>query len=147
MIVECQTCNKKLNISDNLIPSEGRLVQCGFCNSKWHQKPLNESKEKIVAPFSVSKKIKIKQKKRDIEEQIYIPKSKKLHTGEKNKKNIGFLSYLFVFIISILALFLVLETFKNQIINYWPEFDNYFNYIYETLNNIFILIKDLFKSY
>ena len=45
------------------------------------------------------------------------------------------------------ALFLILETFKNQIINIFPNFENYIIYVYETLDNILILIKDLFKSY
>ena len=37
MIIECQNCNKKFDLEDKLIPLKGRLVQCGFCHSQWHQ--------------------------------------------------------------------------------------------------------------
>ena len=62
-------------------------------------------------------------------------------------KNIGFFSYIFIFLISIIAFFLIVETFEYQINNIFPNFENYIIYVYETLNNILILIKDLFKSY
>jgi len=62
-------------------------------------------------------------------------------------KNIGFFSYIFIFLISIIAFFLIVETFEYQINNIFPNFGNYIIYVYETLNNILILIKDLFKSY
>ena len=55
---------------------------------------------------------------------------------------------LVVFIlISIIAFFLIAETFEYQINDIFPNFGNYIIYVYETLNNILILIKDLFKSY
>ena len=38
MIISCEKCNKKFNIQDNLIPNEGRLLQCGSCNHKWFYK-------------------------------------------------------------------------------------------------------------
>ena len=43
MIVNCKNCNKKFEIDDQLIPKKGRLVQCGFCGSKWHQLPQLET--------------------------------------------------------------------------------------------------------
>ncbi len=38
MIVTCEKCSKKFNIDDNLIPDEGRELQCGSCNYKWFYK-------------------------------------------------------------------------------------------------------------
>ena len=35
MIIDCPCCEKKFEIDQNLIPEEGRLLQCGFCNEKW----------------------------------------------------------------------------------------------------------------
>ena len=35
MIIECINCNKKFNIDSNLIPENGRLLQCNGCNHKW----------------------------------------------------------------------------------------------------------------
>ena len=35
MIIDCPDCNKKFDIDQNLIPTKGRLLQCGSCNYKW----------------------------------------------------------------------------------------------------------------
>ena len=39
MIISCEKCNKKFELSDELIPDEGRLLQCGSCAYKWHYVP------------------------------------------------------------------------------------------------------------
>ena len=36
MIITCPNCNKKFEIDSSLIPENGRLLQCGSCNHKWH---------------------------------------------------------------------------------------------------------------
>jgi len=36
MIISCTNCKKKFNIDEKLIPEDGRLLQCGSCNHKWH---------------------------------------------------------------------------------------------------------------
>ena len=38
MIISCEKCTKKFNIRDELIPENGRLLQCGNCNHKWFYK-------------------------------------------------------------------------------------------------------------
>ena len=152
MILECQNCNKKFNVNDTLIPSKGRLVQCGFCHSKWHQLPKiteNLVEKKVIDKVDVSKdetkiqpvNYKKKVKNLDRIETKTSPKQK------KKIKNIGLFSYISIFLISIIALFLIAETFLSQLNNIFPGFENYIIYVYETLNNILILIKDLFKSY
>ena len=35
MIIECPECNKKFQIDKNLIPTNGRTLQCGSCDHKW----------------------------------------------------------------------------------------------------------------
>ena len=35
MIIACQNCNKKFDVDQNLIPEEGRLIQCSSCDHKW----------------------------------------------------------------------------------------------------------------
>ena len=146
MIIECQNCNKKFDLEDKLIPLKGRLVQCGFCHSQWHQLPniiTSSLKKKVIDKVDISKdevKEKPKKKKKKI-------KSKDPNKQDFKKKNIGFFSYIFIFLISIIAFFLIAETFEHQINNIFPNFGNYIIYVYETLNNILILIKDLFKSY
>ena len=146
MIIECQNCNKKFDLEDKLIPLKGRLVQCGFCHSQWHQLPnivVSSRKEKVVDKIDISK---------DEAKEQSINKNKKIRSKVRDKqkfknKNIGFFSYIFIFLISIIAFFLIAETFEYQINNIFPNFGNYIIYVYETLNNILILIKDLFKSY
>jgi predicted Zn finger-like uncharacterized protein len=149
MIIDCQNCNKKFEINDQMIPVNGRLVQCGFCNSQWHQLPqINTSQLEVI-----DKKVKLDKLNKVAKKRINVQKkeinlTKTISTKTKTKtKSIGFLSLIIIVLISTIAIFLVIETFKIQIINFWPQADIYINHVYETLENIFILIKDLFKSY
>jgi predicted Zn finger-like uncharacterized protein len=66
---------------------------------------------------------------------------------EKQNNGMGIFSFLMVSVISVAAIILLLDTFKHQLISLFPNLDNYLVYIFETLNNIYIIIKDLFNSY
>ena len=66
---------------------------------------------------------------------------------EKQNNGMGIFSFLMVSVISVAAIILLLDTFKHQLISVFPNLDNYLVYIFETLNNIYIIIKDLFNSY
>ena len=48
MIIECINCSKKFDVNSELIPSEGRTIQCGSCNHVWFfsQSQLNQTKTK-----------------------------------------------------------------------------------------------------
>ena len=65
----------------------------------------------------------------------------------QSKKSVGIFSSLIVLIMFVVAIILLLDTFKNQIIPFWPTLDNYLTYIFETSNNIYIITKDLFNNY
>ena len=67
--------------------------------------------------------------------------------SETPKKSMGVFSFLIVFIMFIAAIILLLDTFKNLIVPFWPKLDDYLIYIFETLNNIYIIIKDIFNNY
>ena len=41
MIIECESCSKKFVVKDSDIPTEGRMVQCGYCSVTWHQMPTS----------------------------------------------------------------------------------------------------------
>ena len=43
MIIECINCSKKFDVDSNLIPSEGRTIQCGSCNHVWFFKKSDEN--------------------------------------------------------------------------------------------------------
>ena len=83
-----------------------------------------------------------------------VNKSKKINqTAEpadqyqENEKGMGIFSFLTVFIFFIAAVILALDTFKHLLIPFFPDLDNYLLYIFETLNNIYIIIKDLINNY
>ena len=63
---------------------------------------------------------------------------------QETEKGMGIFSFLIVLIIAVAAIILALDTFKHQLIPFFPNLDNYLLYIFETLNNIYIIIKDLF---
>ena len=56
MIISCEKCDKKFELSDELIPVEGRLLQCGSCSYKWHYTPTKT----IKLVNEICKKYKIK---------------------------------------------------------------------------------------
>ena len=66
---------------------------------------------------------------------------------EIEKKGMGLFSFLIVFIMFFAAIILGLDTFKSQLIPIFPDLENYLVYIFETINNIYIIIKDLFNKY
>ena len=49
MIITCNNCNKKFDIDSNLIPDNGRLLQCASCDHKWFFK--KEVLENDVIPI------------------------------------------------------------------------------------------------
>ena len=52
MIIQCENCSRKFEVTDSDIPQEGRTVQCGYCSTAWHQMPVS-------APVKTVKKLKI----------------------------------------------------------------------------------------
>ena len=41
MIIQCESCSRKFVVKDSDIPTEGRMVQCGYCSVTWHQMPAS----------------------------------------------------------------------------------------------------------
>ena len=75
--------------------------------------------------------------------------SMSIAASEKDEKNqgIGFLTSVFIILIGAISAIGVLQTFKNELVVYWPELEFYLEYVYETLGNIRIILRDLFYSY
>ena len=48
MIIQCINCNKKFNVDADLIPKQGRQIQCGSCKHIWHFKIESSSKEPLT---------------------------------------------------------------------------------------------------
>jgi len=154
MIISCEKCNKKFELADNLIPSTGRLLQCGSCLYQWHYTPeskielVNEVKDNVKTSDQVKKTLQKPIKKR-IEKRRTIA-NQNIHQSyseeSKTKEGkIGFFSFLLVTIISLVSLVILLDTFKHQLSSIIPNIDFYLVSLYDTLKDIFLFFTDLLK--
>ena len=145
MIISCEACNKKFEIDSNLIPSEGRTLQCGSCNHKWFFKKKVEKKKKII----LEKPEEYIEKKLPEDTEELINEAEKAISKKNNirskKKTISILSFLIVFVITLTAIIILADTFKNTIKIFIPRFDIILDNLYETLKDIILFFKDLFK--
>ena len=162
MIISCNSCNKKFSIDPSLIPDEGRELQCGSCDHIWFFKieeeksiPLTLSKDlenkevELKLSKNVEKKVEDKKivaaKKPEEKEKKDIYKAKPQETNlEKENTSSKFLSYLVVFIISSIALIILLDTLKKPLINVFPDIEIILFTLFETLKDIKLFIKDLY---
>ena len=152
MIIKCEQCNKKFEIESTLIPEKGRLLQCSSCTHQWfYKKDILEETEVVI------KKQDIKNKKNEppVEEINNIKVFEDLAPSKKKKrkhsyksiqtenKKISFLNVILVFIISIIALIVLLDTFKSPISLMIPNIEFILESLYETLKDILLFIQDL----
>ena len=162
MIITCPNCNKQFQIDNSIIPDEGRDLQCGSCNHVWFYKPENESEAPLTLNENISENkidpaIEINdknlefsknlQKEKIIEPEIKNKKAKeitnKVKKLENENKGSKFFSYLVVFIISIVALIILLDTLKTPLINVFPGLEIVLFNLFETLQDIKLFIIDL----
>ena len=162
MIIECPCKKKKFNIDINLIPAEGRNLQCGSCDRIWFYKKEdlilepqqinediatkeNEESESSNDDKSNDQKIKqsIKENKKLKSELSAIKKTESKTELDKQTQNSKFFSYLIVFIISLGALIILLDTLKSPLINIFPGLEVLLFNLYETLKDIKLFIIDL----
>ena len=167
MIITCSNCSKKFDVDSTLIPEKGRLVQCHGCQHKWFFKnqiidklnptlkistltdeqktykkemSLTEMESvRIIEPedivkkdFSAIKKNKIKDNSND-----------EAGKTSKNKKIYNIHGIIIVFIISFIALILVLDTFQKPIGNIVPNIEFLLYNLYITLNDVMLFFRDL----
>ena len=164
MIITCPNCNKKFKIDNSLIPDEGRDLQCGSCNHVWLYKikeenskilelkeeidindiktKVDNNNEEIVENKNPLTKIETELNNQKKEKNIEKQKEIKI---SKNTENTGnkFFSYLIVFIISFVALIILLDTLKNPLINVFPGLEIILFNLFETLQDIKLFIIDL----
>ena len=146
MIITCPNCNKQFKIDNSLIPDEGRDLQCGSCNHIWFyniQEKNNEVLELKQEIISEDIETKVENKEDKIEEKNS-EKQKKTTTLKKTEnKGSKFFSYLIVFIISFVALIILLDTLKTPLINVFPGLEIVLFNLFETLQDIKLFIIDL----
>ena len=162
MQIACSSCKKKFNVNNSLIPDQGRLLQCGFCDHKWFFKKkeiLNENPStqssshiKILPNVKIPKDIEIIINQ--AEEEIRKPFKKEINqsTSKLDKKItinkdqnviVTILSYIIVGIVSFVALIILLDTFKSPLTEIFPQLDYLLSSLYETLKDIQLFIIDL----
>jgi len=151
MIIECINCNKKFEVNSDLIPSEGRNIQCGSCNHLWFFEVNNQINLGNIKIKDVS--IPPKPKKNNNLKKKVVSNNVSFDSGQKNalvrfKKNSDFtiskfLSYILVGIISFITFIIFLDTFKSPLYNYFPNLEFLLFNFYETIVDISLFIKDL----
>jgi predicted Zn finger-like uncharacterized protein len=159
MIITCDKCHKKFDINSNLIPKNGRLLECGSCNHQWFFKidsgtispdlsnltnhgiskespeTKNENYNLIINKIKPKELKKINKRKRDD-----FVDSKKVFVEQKSLK---IFSFLIVFIISFIALILVVDTFKYPLSTFFPNLELVLYNLYETFKDIKLFLYDL----
>jgi predicted Zn finger-like uncharacterized protein len=163
MIINCIKCTKKFEVNATLIPDGGRTIQCGSCNHVWFYKPKieqskNEIKAEISSPKSndivsennkddnLNKKLSKTEETNNLENVANTePSSDELiNENKKTSFNISkFLSYFLVFLITFIALIIVLDTFKSPLSSIIPGLEIFLYNFFETLKDLYLFIKNL----
>ena len=169
MIITCNNCNKKFDIDSNLIPDNGRLLQCASCEHKWFFK--KEALENTVSPIDEDISIDNvnifdqNSSSTDVEESVLdIPKdevevdlkketkdkieinigeSPQVNTKPKKQKNFKILNIFVVAIISFVAFIIIVDTFKYPIGKIVPNVEFILYNLYESIKDISLFIRDL----
>ena len=160
MIIECVNCNKKFNVNSDLIPNEGRTIQCGSCNHVWFFNKKDQDLIKLIKP---NKDIQQPLQKKKPSTKLYKKEKKSdnfLNKNYNSPKNKGseivkyqpnstfsfskFLSFVFVGVISIIGFLIILDTFKSSLYIFFPNLEFLLFSLYETLKDIELFVKDLF---
>ena len=158
MIISCENCNKRFEVSDNLIPEQGRLLQCSSCDHKWFfkktekliekkepKKIIKEDDNKILSETFVEKTIE----KEEITSTTLNEKTLSEIDDEepqiKKDKKTNYLKIFIVIIITFVAIIIIIETFKHQISFIYPDIETLLSNLYESLRDINLFLRDLIK--
>ena len=151
MIITCPSCQKKFELDDNLLPENGRILQCGSCNYKWFFKKKDEIKF-LEKQLESNENEKIDSNETNTGNQSNILKNqtsdnidKKRKPKSKNLSILNFFNYLIVLIISFIALIIFLDTFKNNLSEIFPNLELFLYNLFETIKDLQLFFNDLFK--
>ena len=154
MIIECINCHKKFVVNSDLIPTEGRNIQCGSCNHLWFFKPdiiQKKIPEKLVnvdSDIELYKDDKFTNNRTENKKEKKIDNKKYQLTKYNKKSNFTFtkfLSYLIVSIISFIALIVIIDTFEKPLYSNFPVLELIMFNLFETLTDVQLFVKDLLK--
>ena len=154
MIISCPSCKKSFQIDENLIPVDGRNLQCGSCSHVWFFKKdksnlelkteifsnnVIESDQKVQTEIDISKK--------DSLDEIINNTDKALIKYDEGPKITltNLLGYMIVSILSFIALIILLDTFQIQLSSIFPNLELFLYNLYETIKDMTLFTKDLIK--
>ena len=157
MIIDCIKCTKKFEVNTSLIPDKGRTIQCGTCNHVWFYKPkIEQSKNEIKTEVSSSNSNNnvLENKEDDHANEKLLKTDETKNTEPSSNELINeikkttfsvskFLSYFLVFLITFIALIIVLDTFKSPLSSIIPGLEIFLYNFFETLKDLYLLIKNL----
>ena len=151
MIIECIKCHKKFEVNSDLIPKEGRSIQCGSCDYIWFfEKNLGKQiklKNELSYPETFLQEDSPDKIKKDIDktEDQNIKNEKKNKTKKQKENHIlsNVFSYLVVLVITLIAILIILDTFKERLYRFFPNLEFFLLSFFETLKDITLFIKDL----
>ena len=155
MIIECINCAKKFDVNAELIPTDGRTIQCGSCNHVWFFNKNDQILNKIQKSNLKNEKPPLKRQKESIKKEKKTSVSSNIdkvnNKGSEIVKNqsqstfifSNFLSYVLVGIVSIIGFIIILDTFKSSLYVFFPNLEFLLFSLYETLKDIELFVKDL----
>ena len=145
MIITCSRCQKSFNIDEKLIPTEGRLVKCGACEHTWFFRPTEniEDKQDAATPDTTINEaekrefIQVKRNNETIKPKVDKTKgSKKYLPAIKKEKSKNFSKLFLVFLITIIAIIILIDTFKVPLSYIIPNINFYLDNLYQSLIDI-----------
>ena len=172
MIIECPNCNKKFNLDEKLIPENGRTLKCSSCAHVWHHKiVLNENKKDQNIAEDKNTKLDIDLTKIDktddkMKEKISYENTSDISDENISDRNIEYndvetedvktddknaiklkmiFIYFIILVISLLGLLFLLDTFKYNLSNIFPDIVPMLDSFYETFLDLKLFFKDLTK--
>ena len=158
MIIGCENCNKRFEVSDNLIPEQGRLLQCSSCDHKWFfkktekliekkepKKIIKEDDNKILSETFVEKTIEKEEITSTTLNEETLSEIDDEEPQIKKDKKTNYLKIFIVIIITFVAIIIIIETFKYQISFIYPDIETLLNNLYESLRDINLFLRDLIK--
>ena len=162
MQIVCPICKKTFEVDASLIPDQGRLLQCGFCNYKWFFKedeklietvstqPIQsiENLPNFDLPKDTEKIIKQAEEQIDMAPNKSIDQSNQqineITINDNNQNLIEKILYTtIVGIISFIAIIILIDTFKIQLIKIFPKLEYFLFSLYEILKDVKLFIIDL----
>ena len=148
MQITCENCLKNFIVKDSLIPTKGRMLQCGNCQHKWFYLKNKFIEKENISNIEENKETldkKLIEQNEDKEVQKFIDKKENRQPHINETKSINYFNSFLVIIISFIALIILVDTFKYQISFVYPNIDFALNNLYESLNDIKLFIIDLIK--